>query len=258
MRVLVISDVHGNADALKAVLESVGGWDYVWVLGDLVDYGPEPHTVIDMVRDLRPDAIVVGNHDYAVAYGVDCRCSPTLHELSVYTREFISKRLLSREQIEWLKSLPTKVVREVSGKKICLVHGSPRNPLYGYLEPNLPTTVLREQLSESKFSHGERARPVDAHTVLVGHTHKPMKTEVDGVPVLNPGSCGQPRDGDPRASFAIFDPETNTFTIHKVKYDVEKVIEKLKQLQLENLYTAWLANILRKGVALDKQSVETG
>ena len=86
MRILVLSDVRGNVDALKAVVKHAGKWDYLWVLGDLVDYGPEPHIVVDMIRELKPDVIVRGNHDHAVAYNVDCRCNTATHELSVYTR----------------------------------------------------------------------------------------------------------------------------------------------------------------------------
>ena len=115
MRVLVISDVHGNADALRAVLEDAGRWDDVWVLGDLVDYGPEPQVVVDMVRELRPGLVVRGNHDNAVAFGVDCLCDPKVHELSVYTRQAISARLLSREQVEWLRGLPTTARKSADG-----------------------------------------------------------------------------------------------------------------------------------------------
>jgi len=80
LRILVISDIHGNADALRRVLEDSGRWDHLWILGDLVDYGPEPHVVIDVVRELKPDVIVQGNHDHAVANGADCRCDPVVHE----------------------------------------------------------------------------------------------------------------------------------------------------------------------------------
>ncbi|MGC8975709.1 MAG: metallophosphoesterase family protein [Thermoprotei archaeon] len=246
MRVLLLSDIHGNSDALKTVIEGSGGWDYLWVLGDLVDYGPEPHIVVDLVRGLRPDIIVTGNHDYAVAYGVDCRCDPEIHELSVYTRMNISLRLLSSEQIEWLKSLPLRVEREVSGKKLYAVHGSPRNPLYGYLKPGLPNDELIMQLSASLLT--TKPKLVDADLILVGHTHIPMNVVVGGnTRVVNPGSCGQPRDGDARASYIIYDVENNAFEIHRIKYDVERVVRKLQQLQLDKSYTEWIAKILRNG-----------
>ncbi|MEM4003460.1 MAG: metallophosphoesterase family protein, partial [Ignisphaera sp.] len=76
MRIVIVSDVHGNTEALRAVLDSAERWDGVWFLGDFVDYGPEPHIVIDIVRTLKPDVIVMGNHDSAVAFDMDCRCGP--------------------------------------------------------------------------------------------------------------------------------------------------------------------------------------
>ncbi|MCC6041942.1 MAG: metallophosphoesterase, partial [Desulfurococcaceae archaeon] len=93
MRVLIISDIHGNYDALKTVLETARGFDYIWFLGDLVDYGPEPHLVVDLVREIKPEVALMGNHDYAVAYNTDCMCAQELHDLSVYTRLNISYKL---------------------------------------------------------------------------------------------------------------------------------------------------------------------
>jgi predicted phosphodiesterase len=169
VKILIISDIHGNSVALRTVLEDAKRWDYVWVLGDLVDYGPEPHIVIDIVRELKPDVIVMSNHDYAVAFNTDCRCDPEIHELSEYTRRNISYRLLSREQIEWLKSLPIKIEKNVNGRKIYIVHGSPRNPLYGYLKPDLSKDEILLQITPSIYA--VKPRPVNADIVLVGHTH---------------------------------------------------------------------------------------
>jgi protein phosphatase len=242
MKILIISDIHGNSVALRTVLEDAKRWDYVWVLGDLVDYGPEPHIVIDIVRELKPDVIVMGNHDYAVAFNTDCRCDPEIHELSEYTRRNISYRLLSREQIEWLKSLPIKIEKNVNGRKIYIVHGSPRNPLYGYLKPDLSKDEILLQITPSIYA--VKPRPVNADIVLVGHTHIPTTILVDDRYILNPGSCGQPRDGDLRASYAIYDIEKGVFEIRRVKYDIGKVVEKLKNLNLEERYLKWLENIL--------------
>ncbi len=245
MRILIISDIHGNADAFKAVIEDASRWDSIWILGDLVDYGPEPHIVIDMVKELKPNVIIAGNHDYAVAYNTDCRCAPEIHELSEYTRRSISMKLLSREQINWLKTLPLHIVNIVAGKKMFAVHGSPRNPLYGYLKPSLSKEELLLQLTPTLFA--VKPAPIKADIVLVGHTHIPATIEVEGIRVLNPGSCGQPRDSDPRASYAIYDTENNTFTTCRVKYSIDRVIEKLKKLNLEERYFTWIADILKRG-----------
>jgi protein phosphatase len=243
--VLVVSDIHGNADALRAVVERVGRWDALWVLGDLVDYGPEPHVVIDLVRELRPDLIVMGNHDNAVAYNVDCMCAPELHDLSEYTRQTISYRLLSPDQIAWLRTLPKVAERTAGSARVYVVHGSPRNPLYGYLRPDLPERELLLALTPSPVA--VRPKPVEAGVVLVGHTHIQVDLRVGGTRVVNPGSVGQPRDGDPRASYAVVDLENSRVEFGRVEYDIWRVVRKLEQLNLDTKYLARLKGILLSG-----------
>lgn len=242
MRVLVISDIHGNADALQKVLEHAVRWDKLWVLGDLVDYGPEPHLVVDLIRSLKPDVIVRGNHDHAVAYNTDCLCAPEVHDLSVYTRTNISYKLLSREQVEWLKTLPLRMEVVVNGKRFYVVHGSPRSPLYGYLKPGLSYDEIRLHLTPSPLA--VRPRLVKADYVVVGHTHIPWRTTVNNINVVNPGSAGQPRDGVPRASYVIIDTETMSIEHHRVGYDVGRVLSKLRSLGLAERYYQWLRRIL--------------
>lgn len=242
MRILVLSDIHGNLDALKKVLDDANKWDMLWVLGDLVDYGPEPHLVVDLIRSLKPEVIVKGNHDHAVAFDTDCLCARELHELSVYTRTNISYKLLSREQIKWLKTLPLRREVVVDGKRFYVVHGSPRNPLYGYLKPSLNHDEIRLHLTPSPLAAHPRIVEVDY--VVVGHTHIPWWTTIDNVNIINPGSVGQPRDGVPRASYAIIDTETMNVEYRRVSYDVEKVLSKLKNLGLEERYYQWLRRIL--------------
>jgi predicted phosphodiesterase len=251
LRILVLSDVHGNLDALRAVLEHAGRWDAVWVLGDLVDYGPEPHEVVDAVRELSPEVIVRGNHDNAVAFGVDCFCDPRIHKLSVCTREMVSLKLLSREQMEWLRSLPIRRKVSVDGRTYYVVHGSPISPLYGYIRPDMGRDKLLRQLSlpPARLYAGQ-GRLVDADAVVVGHSHIPFSIHVESVRVLNPGSVGQPRDGDPRASYAILDTKTMRFEVHRVKYDVGKVLRKLEALHIPSWCLQWLREILLRGQAV--------
>ncbi len=248
LKLLIISDIHGNADALKALLGSVSGWDYLWVLGDLVDYGPEPHVVVDLIRDLKPDTVLMGNHDYAVAFKTDCRCAPELHELSEYTRVNISFKLLTEDQVGWLKTLP-KVRRAVlGGLRVYATHGSPRNNLHGYLKPDLPVDEMRLALTPSMFA--VRPNLVEADYVIVGHTHIPMNVGVNGLKVLNPGSVGQPRDGDPRASALSVDLNSEGLRWYRVKYDVDVTIRKLRSLGLSSDYVRWLEHILMSGSVL--------
>ncbi len=242
MRILLLSDIHGNSDALKQVLENAPRHDAVWVLGDLVDYGPEPHVVIDMIRNLKPEIIVRGNHDHAVAFNTDCLCSPKTHELSVYTRENISYKLLSREHIEWLRLLPVRREVSIGDVEIYLVHGSPRNPLYGYFYPDMNRELMKLYLTPSIMA--VRPRIVGADIVVVGHTHIVLDIMVDSVRVINPGSVGQPRDGDNRASYAILDLDKKEFISYRVKYPVENTLRKLRSLEIEEKYYKWLERIL--------------
>ncbi|MCS7099414.1 MAG: metallophosphoesterase family protein [Sulfolobales archaeon] len=245
MKVLVVSDIHGNYEALNAVLESAGGWDSLWVLGDLVDYGPEPHVVVDVVRGLDPDLVLMGNHDYAMAYGADCMCAEEVRDLSVYTRQFVSARLLSKEQLEWLRNLPRSWSGVVGGLKVFAAHGSPRNNLFGYLRPSLPRSELLLALTPSMYSL--RPRPVDSDVVLVGHTHAQFDIRVDSIRVVNPGSVGQPRDGDPRAAYAIVETGNWGVELRRVEYDVMKTVRKLRELNLDREHLSRLERILVTG-----------
>lgn len=211
-----------------------------------MDYGPEPEKVVDFVRELNPRFMILGNHDKAVAYGVDCGCGEKTHELSVYTRINISMKLLSEDQIKWLRSLNPYIETELEGKRLVLVHGSPRNPLYEYMLPNLPIETLKLMLSPSTVSM-RRSMQLKPGIVIAGHTHIPMDMSIEGVRVLNPGSVGQPRDGDPRASYAILDTEKMNFYVIKVRYDIDKTILKLKNIVTENKVYEKLAKILLTG-----------
>ncbi len=242
MRVLIISDIHGNEVALKAVLNDAGKYDYLWVLGDLVDYGPDPHLVIDEVKSLSPDVVIMGNHDNAVANGVDCRCSPKTHELSVYTRKEVSLKLVTDEQITWLKSLPVIKEFRLGRFRFFITHGSPSNPLHGYLLPNLSGDALINYLTPPGMHE-----VVDCDYVVVGHTHIPMNLRAGNSRVINPGSVGQPRDGDPRASYALLNLETGDYVVKRVKYDIKEVISRIDSLGLERRFRDWLVRILLTG-----------
>lgn len=245
MRILVLSDIHGNADALKTVLESAGRYDYIWVLGDLVDYGPEPHVVVDMIRELKPDIVLMGNHDYAVAYNTDCRCAQELHDLSEYTRREISLKLLSQEQVSWLKTPALNTQRVVDSLRVYLVHASPRSPLHGYLKPSLPVEQVLLALTPNPLA--VKPKPVEADLVVIGHTHIPMDLRIEGIRVVNPGSVGQPRNGDWRASYMIIDFESKQINHYRVEYNVEKTIEKLRALGLNPHMQGRLEAILKTG-----------
>ena len=231
MRVLIISDIHGNADSLKTIVDKER-FDDVWFLGDFTDYGPEPHVVYDYLRELDPEVWIMGNHDYANAFNVDCRCGERMHDLSVYTREHVTKSLLDKEIIKRMRSIPIK--RELSTEvgEILFVHGCPADPLYGYM--NTP---------KEKCLKNEIGRKINVDIIIYGHTHLPIITKFSNIKFLNPGSVGQPRDKDPRASYAIY--ENGRFEIKRITYDLERVVRKIKSLNLEERYEKQLIEILR-------------
>lgn len=219
MRVAVLSDVHANLVALDAVLGAVGSVDAVWHLGDIVGYGPDPDGVIARLAAVGAVG-VSGNHDLAALGGNEIDWfNPDAKAAMEWTRGRISPA--SRE---WLSALP----RTHRDGDFTLVHGSPRDPVWEYIT-SVP--VARANLAVLETTIG-----------LHGHTHLPMAWadrdgrvemiapgpsstfRLDGLPsLLNPGSVGQPRDGDPSASWLDIDTDARLATWRRVAYDVEAV-----------------------------------
>ncbi|MEB3805953.1 MAG: metallophosphatase family protein [Desulfurococcales archaeon] len=243
-RILVLSDIHGNLPALEAVLEAARGWDEVVVLGDLVDYGPWPGEVIDELRGLGA-SIVRGNHDHAVAYGVDCRCGEATHWLSTWFRSNVTLRLLDKASISFLRSLPTRLETEIAGARAVLVHAAPSNPLYTYLHPWLGDDRLCSLLRPGlRLAGGGEGVDCPRGLYLVGHTHHQFYRTVNGAVVANPGSVGQPRDGDPRAAYMVLDDSTGLIALGRVKYDVGRVLQGLGELGVPEPYLGALKYML--------------
>jgi putative phosphoesterase len=232
MRILVISDLHANWPALEAVV-AAESFDRLFVVGDLVSYGPHPREVVDFVRD-RATLVVRGNHDNALTLGVDCRCAPSSKPLAEATRA-VHRTLLSAEQREWLGRLPFTALAREGGHTYYAVHASPRNHLFRYtLIPAASDEHVRKQVSN-----------VRADYVLLGHTHFPMLRRAGRRFVVNPGSVGQPRDGDPRAAYAVI--ENGVATLKRAAYDIERTVSDLRALPLEPAIVEQLSAILRRG-----------
>ena len=232
MRYLVISDIHANLTALKAVLEAAGSFDAVWCMGDIVGYGPDPNECIDYLLQLPNLTCLMGNHDAAVLDQFDVNAFN--HEARQAT--LWTQRILSKDHCQFLLSLPERAV--VDG--VTLAHGSPRQPRWEYLL-DIPTAA-------ANFSHFE------TDLCFVGHTHVPLFFEQDNktgettgqilkdgaVPeiinrmILNPGSVGQPRDHDSRSSFAIFNSETCQWKLNRIEYDIEAVQDRMRAAGLPN------------------------
>jgi diadenosine tetraphosphatase ApaH/serine/threonine PP2A family protein phosphatase len=231
MLIAVLSDIHSNLRALDAVLGSIGTADAVWQLGDVVGYGPEPDAVVERLREVGAVG-VKGNHDDAVCGGMSIMdFNDAARDAAAWTHFRVAAATL-----EYLANLPETLRTEAERPgaepgdaappaDFTLVHGSPREPLLEYLADSM---TARENLEcfESRFC-------------LVGHTHRPLvlrerrghmqllvpepeaRLELgEGRAFLNPGSVGQPRDGDPRASYLILDTAAGLATWQRVAYDV--------------------------------------
>jgi diadenosine tetraphosphatase ApaH/serine/threonine PP2A family protein phosphatase len=216
MRIAVLSDIHANLPALDAVLADAGQVDGIWHLGDVVGYGPDPDGVVGRLRDVGAVG-VRGNHDAAAVGGSEIDWfNPDARRAMEWTRTAISS-----ESVAWLQSQPVRRTLETCE----LVHGSPREPLWEYITS---PAVARDNLD---LLH----QPIGLH----GHTHVPVAFVDDGGKVdlvaprsgaslrldgrralVNPGSVGQPRDGDPRAAWLLLDADTGHAQWRRVEYDV--------------------------------------
>jgi putative phosphoesterase len=227
MRIAIISDIHANLEALQALPET---FDELWVLGDLVNYGPNPREVIQSIAE-RATVVVRGNHDNAVGCGEDPRCSSRYREMARATGEF-TVSVLNENEKQYLACLPLTASRVVDGKRFVLCHATPSNPLFEYCGPDSPQWI-------------DHAESVSADVLLVGHTHLPFIQEGRGRTVVNPGSLGQPKNGSPEACCAIWNGtgiELKTFP-----YPLEKTIAKLGALKLPSDVVNDLATVLRTG-----------
>ncbi len=231
MRCLVLSDIHANLAAFEAVLQDAQkrktSFDIVWCLGDVVGYGPDPNECIELLRTL-PHICLAGNHDWAVLgkLGVE-----TFHENAAFAVTWTREKL-TPQNLTFLKARPEQ---DIQGDYL-LVHASPREPIWEY--------VLDVSVAEENFGY------MPTMCALIGHTHVPVIYVKDGKShavhatiaspnapislkransyIINPGGVGQPRDGDPRAAYAILDTEALTWTQHRTEYAIKRTQDKMR------------------------------
>lgn len=230
MRIGVVSDVHANIVALETVLAAMGEVDVLWVLGDSVGYGPRPNECVELLR-AGPHLAVAGNHEWAAIGKMSTReFNPWAARAAEWTRTE-----LTPEIVAYLDALPT---RALDGGAT-LVHGSPRDPIWEY--------VLDTDTAGENFEHFE------TRFCFFGHSHIPsfFRLGPDGVWgaradademvelgderhrwMLNPGSVGQPRDDDPRASYMLLDLERWTATWRRVAYDIAATQDQMRKARL--------------------------
>ena len=228
MKVLVIADVHGNLEALKAVLADPH--DALICLGDMVGYGPEPGAC---VRRILNDAELVlrGNHDHALATGAAPGCPPSLQWLAEATAQLGEAQLSGAERAA-LAELPLRASQFIDGFPYHLVHATPTDPMYRYLEP-------------TSDGWAREVREIGPEVLLVGHTHLQFRHHVAGRTIISPGSVGQPRHGDARAAYMVI--EDGTFSFCRVAYRVERTVTALERSGIEPAAAAALTQLLRTG-----------
>lgn len=208
MRILVVSDIHSNWPALAAIREP---HDVCLMLGDLVDYGPDPGPCVRWAME-RAHHAIRGNHDHGVAQNVPVTGEGGYRYLTRVSRPH-QWASLAREEREYLLRLPLTRRLVLNGKRFLLVHGTPRDPLDEY--------VMKDPEVWAK-----RLRSVDADIVCVGHSHMQFNLNVGRTIVLNPGSVGQPRDGDPRAAYAVIDG--GRIELKRVEYPIEETVARIE------------------------------
>jgi predicted phosphodiesterase len=240
MRTLIVADVHANLEALEAVVRDAqvgGAIDAVWCLGDLVGYGPQPVECIDLLSSL-PLTAVAGNHDFAAGGRIGTEdFNPIAGTAANWTAD-----QLTEEHRAWLGGLATTL----TDGEFTLVHGSLVDPVWTYL-------VSREAAAQH---FALQTTPY----CLVGHSHHPLIfAQVDGrirglepldgdalllesvTFVANPGSVGQPRDGDPRAAYAVLDDDARNLSFHRVEYDFRRTQAKVVAAGLPSFLAERLA-----------------
>jgi diadenosine tetraphosphatase ApaH/serine/threonine PP2A family protein phosphatase len=227
MRYIVVSDIHCNAPALEAVLQDAPSFDAVLCLGDIVGYGPDPNVCVQRIQDFELVSLA-GNHDWGAVGKADLRVfnSDARQALSWTGVE------LTKVNRDFLRELP---VKRSLNDKILLAHGSPRDAVWEYLVDGTSAAHI--------------FRKYEFELLLVGHSHlpltfeweadeeraRPLPTRLD-VPVslegrrliINPGSVGQPRDGNPQSSYGLLDLDAQTWTFRRVAYPVEITQERMR------------------------------
>lgn len=254
MRVLVISDVHANLTALDEVLADAAGvewlgrtgFDAIWSLGDIVGYGPWPNECIQRLQQFNGHLRVAGNHDWAALGYLD------IDDFNREARKMVlwTQQQLSPASLAYLRQLPDQPLLH---DDFTITHASPRQPVWEYINTS--------NIAQENFSH------FTTPYCLVGHTHVPRIFRLTPIPeldevacvayapvydrdialagphslIINPGSVGQPRDNDPRASYALLDVENALWRYRRVRYDVEITQAAMRKAGLPDRLIARLA-----------------
>jgi putative phosphoesterase len=234
LKIAIISDIHGNLEALKSVFTSIdthGELDHIVCLGDLVGYYANPVECIDIIKN-RCDIVIQGNHDSAITAINFERRIKWFNETAVqslgWTRKILRKEV-NKEQFQFLKKLRTKKSVTINNNKFLFVHGTPEKKWEYFLFPYWNNEPLDDQKSRLD-------QWLDKwNLVAMGHTHWAFRYERDNRYVINPGSVGQPRDENPNASYCIVEVSETRLKVEifRIKYNIEKTCNEVKMANLD-------------------------
>jgi putative phosphoesterase len=214
MKIAIIADIHSNLEAFQAVLKDIKKKRIrkILCLGDIVGYGANPNECVSLVKKLKIPC-VQGNHDYTA---LNLRGIKSFNPIAQKAIRWTHGKL-TRQSIAFLKKLPKAMPKE----GIFMVHGSPRDPLNEYVYEDMPMWDAKEFFARTKED-----------IIALGHTHASFVRRFGTKLIFNPGGVGQPRDGNPKASYCIFDTKTANVSIVKVDYPIKKAADKILKAKL--------------------------
>jgi diadenosine tetraphosphatase ApaH/serine/threonine PP2A family protein phosphatase len=237
MKIAIISDIHSNLEALRTTFDYIGenNIEEVYCLGDIVGYGPNPNECVDLIRE-RCNVFLMGNHDYAAVSMADIEYFNDYAKASV----FWTRELLSKDNLDFLKNMPFQYEDE----EFLLVHSSPSNPSHWHY-------ILSHEVARMEMQYFKQ--PI----CFIGHSHvqvvyskdkvfrqSPIKLETKSQKyIINVGSVGQPRDGDEKLCFGVYDTEQNKFEHVRLNYSINTTYEKI----IKSGLPVFLAERLLKG-----------
>ena len=231
MRVLLLSDIHANIVAFDAVLAHAREYDAVWCLGDVVGYGPAPNECVEKLRPLNP-LCLAGNHDWGVLGKIKlAEFNDNAQRALIWTRAN-----LKPENLAWLNQLTPNII--LPEYELTLVHASPREPIWEYIDSLELAAANMEYFDTPQCLFGHTHVPLafyqspTEHRVIALRLPEHRSFELEAKMLVNPGSVGQPRDGDPRTAYAILDLDTRSLTHERVEYDIAATQAAMAQVGL--------------------------
>ncbi|GJM15155.1 MAG: phosphoesterase [Thermodesulfobacteriota bacterium] len=245
MKILILSDIHANWYALEAILDKES-YDALVFLGDAVDFGPSPSKCLKFLMKSSMGHFwgVRGDHDHAMAYGINSKCPGELNTISTVTREW-GEEFLSSEEIGFLRRLPLQSEFSINEMNFELVHGSGLDYESAVDLKRLCKCKATSEEPYCNYYSDAIDEKKEINFILTGHSHKPFIKSAGNTTILNPGSAGQPRDLNPKASYAVID-NGNAY-IRRVSYDIERTINDLERSALPKKLISKLSSMLYAG-----------